>query len=453
MTGRNPYLDIALELERIALEDEYFVSRKLYPNVDFYSGLIYQAMGFPVDMFPVLFAIPRTAGWLAQWDEMLRNRIRKSRGRVRSTSAPTGATTYRRTNGDREGPEGVRTKGIQDMKGLKKHVPVGQPRTRRATYRSPLHNLQAFMSFMYCTRAAELPSSSASPAPAGGQAAKPAAFDSTRAFEHLKQMVAIGPRPAGSAALRQTRAYITRQLSDLGLTVQEQPFQAETPVGRIEMVDLIVRLPGKRTDRILFTGHYDTKLFKEVKFIGASDGASSGAFLIELARVLKDYPREFTHEIVWFDGEEAFCKTWTECGKPDSPDNRTAAAIRPGRRQGERPDVHPRDDALRHDRRERSQDRSRDRLLGPLAHRHRLGAGQQARTREHLPDRGWSHRRRPRPVLQGRSAHHRPHRSQQLSPVAYAGRRLESRLGESLQIVGDVVLASLPEIEKRLTKQ
>ena len=71
VTGRNPLLDIALELERIALEDEYFVSRKLYPNVDFYSGLIYQAMGFPLDMFPVLFAIPRTAGWLAQWEEML----------------------------------------------------------------------------------------------------------------------------------------------------------------------------------------------------------------------------------------------------------------------------------------------------------------------------------------------------------------------------------------------
>jgi citrate synthase len=73
VTGRNPLLDIALELERIALEDDYFVSRKLYPNVDFYSGLIYQAMSFPVAMFPVLFAIPRTAGWLAQWDEMLRD--------------------------------------------------------------------------------------------------------------------------------------------------------------------------------------------------------------------------------------------------------------------------------------------------------------------------------------------------------------------------------------------
>jgi citrate synthase len=71
VTGKNPLLEMALELERIALEDDYFVSRKLYPNVDFYSGLIYQAMGFPVDMFPVLFAIPRTAGWIAQWEEMI----------------------------------------------------------------------------------------------------------------------------------------------------------------------------------------------------------------------------------------------------------------------------------------------------------------------------------------------------------------------------------------------
>jgi citrate synthase len=71
VTGKNPLLEMALELERIALEDDYFVTRKLYPNVDFYSGLIYQAMGFPMDMFPVLFAIPRTAGWMAQWEEML----------------------------------------------------------------------------------------------------------------------------------------------------------------------------------------------------------------------------------------------------------------------------------------------------------------------------------------------------------------------------------------------
>jgi|TARA_B110000116_G_scaffold272427_1_gene297495 citrate synthase len=77
VTGRNPLLDIALELEKIALNDDFFVSRNLYPNVDFYSGLIYQAMGFPVEMFPVLFAIPRTVGWLAQWEEMLEDKEQK----------------------------------------------------------------------------------------------------------------------------------------------------------------------------------------------------------------------------------------------------------------------------------------------------------------------------------------------------------------------------------------
>ena len=77
VTGKDPLLDIALELERIALEDEYFVKRKLYPNVDFYSGIIYQAMRFPVDMFPVMFAIPRTSGWLAQWVELLEDKDQK----------------------------------------------------------------------------------------------------------------------------------------------------------------------------------------------------------------------------------------------------------------------------------------------------------------------------------------------------------------------------------------
>jgi citrate synthase len=77
VTGKNPLLDIALELERIALEDEYFVKRRLYPNVDFYSGLIYQSMGLPMSMYTVLFAIARTSGWLAQWKEMLLDEERK----------------------------------------------------------------------------------------------------------------------------------------------------------------------------------------------------------------------------------------------------------------------------------------------------------------------------------------------------------------------------------------
>jgi citrate synthase len=73
VTGTNPLLEIALELERIALEDDYFAERRLYPNVDFYSGLIYEALGMPVAMFPVLFAIPRTSGWIAQWLEMVQD--------------------------------------------------------------------------------------------------------------------------------------------------------------------------------------------------------------------------------------------------------------------------------------------------------------------------------------------------------------------------------------------
>jgi citrate synthase len=77
VTGVNPLLEIALELERIALEDEYFIERKLYPNVDFYSGLIYEALGLPVTMFPVMFAIPRTSGWVAQWLELVTDKEQK----------------------------------------------------------------------------------------------------------------------------------------------------------------------------------------------------------------------------------------------------------------------------------------------------------------------------------------------------------------------------------------
>jgi citrate synthase len=90
VTGRNRLLDIALELERIALQDEYFVARKLYPNVDFYSGLIYEAMGFPMPMFTVLFAVARTAGWVAQWEEMCRDGEQKI---TRPRQIYTGAAT------------------------------------------------------------------------------------------------------------------------------------------------------------------------------------------------------------------------------------------------------------------------------------------------------------------------------------------------------------------------
>ncbi|MFI5179667.1 MAG: M28 family peptidase [Vicinamibacterales bacterium] len=141
---------------------------------------------------------------------------------------------------------------------------------------------------------------SQTPLPAGG------AFDAARAWEHLRQLVAIGPRPAGSTALRQARAYLTRQLASFGFTVEEQTFTAESPFGPVDMTNLIVTVPGRRKDRILIAGHYDTKLFPNQTFVGASDGASSAALLVELARVLKDRPLDLTCEVIWFDGEEAF---------------------------------------------------------------------------------------------------------------------------------------------------
>jgi len=133
----------------------------------------------------------------------------------------------------------------------------------------------------------------------------PPKFDSNRAWEHLRQLVAIGPRPSGSAAIEQTRKYIKDQLAAAGLKVVEQAWDDETPLGSVHMVNLIATIPGTSPNRIAITGHYDTKLFREFRFVGASDGGSSAAFLIELARVLKARKNALTMEIVFLDGEEA----------------------------------------------------------------------------------------------------------------------------------------------------
>jgi Zn-dependent M28 family amino/carboxypeptidase len=137
------------------------------------------------------------------------------------------------------------------------------------------------------------------------QAAAPPRFDSSRAWEHLRQLVAIGPRPAGSPAIEQSRKYIREQLAAIGLKATEQAWDDETPVGRVHMVNLIATIPGASASRLAITGHYDTKLFREFRFVGASDGGSSAAFLIELARVLKNRRNPLTIELVFLDGEEA----------------------------------------------------------------------------------------------------------------------------------------------------
>ena len=137
-----------------------------------------------------------------------------------------------------------------------------------------------------------------------------AGFDSSRAWEHLRQMVSFGPRPAGSAAIEQTRGYIKAQLAASGVQLVEQAWEDKTPVGPIKMINLIATIPGASKNRLIIGGHYDTKRFREFRFLGANDGGSSAAFLIELARVLKARKNALTIELLFLDGEEAVVE-WT----------------------------------------------------------------------------------------------------------------------------------------------
>jgi glutaminyl-peptide cyclotransferase len=143
-----------------------------------------------------------------------------------------------------------------------------------------------------------------------GSAPAAAGFDGNRAYEYLRQVVAFGPRPAGSPALESTRQYIKTQLAAAGIQATEQPFDAETPIGRIHMVNLVARIPGASTDRIVFAGHYDTKLYREFRFVGANDAGSSTAFLIEWGRVMKARKNALTVELLFLDGEEATLPDW-----------------------------------------------------------------------------------------------------------------------------------------------
>ena len=137
-----------------------------------------------------------------------------------------------------------------------------------------------------------------------------ARFDGGVALHHVERLVAQGPRPAGSPAGARARDYIAADLRKLGLEVRVQPFTADTPHGRLALANVVAVLHGRRSDVILVGGHYDTKWFRDIRFVGANDGGSSAAFLLELARALTAGKREYTYWIVFFDGEEAR-ETWT----------------------------------------------------------------------------------------------------------------------------------------------
>ncbi len=150
-----------------------------------------------------------------------------------------------------------------------------------------------------------------------------AVFDGQRAFAHVGKMVGFGARPAGSPELAQTRDYMIAELQSAGLKVTTDEFTQQTPVGARKMVNITAELPGESADVIMFSSHYDTKPFKEFRFVGANDGGSSTGAVLELARSLaatKHKPR-YTYWFVFFDGEEAFCKGWDDCKTPQGADN------------------------------------------------------------------------------------------------------------------------------------
>ena len=136
-------------------------------------------------------------------------------------------------------------------------------------------------------------------------------FDGARAFKDLEQLVALGRRPPGSPALERAREYIAAQLGTAGVELRRDPFTATTPVGPIPMVNMVGVLSGASSNVVIIAGHYDTARLKGIAFVGANDGGSSAAELLELARVLSKRRHFLTYQLVFFDGEEAL-EQWSQ---------------------------------------------------------------------------------------------------------------------------------------------
>jgi len=166
-------------------------------------------------------------------------------------------------------------------------------------------------------------SMSTSPRQPSAAAPIPVAFNGERAMDHVRKQIDFGPRPPDTPQLAKTRAYIAKELKSYGLNVFLDEFSAATPHGEKKMANIIGEIPGETKTVILITSHYDTKYYKDMQFLGANDPASSVATLLEIGRVLgsqKEKPK-VTYRLVFFDGEEAFCEGWDQCGTEGHPDN------------------------------------------------------------------------------------------------------------------------------------
>jgi glutaminyl-peptide cyclotransferase len=278
---------------------------------------------------------------------------------------------------------------------------------------------------------------------ATAQTASP--FDSTRAYNHTRDQVAFGPRPANTPANLKTREYIVATLAKSGYTAKEQPFTASTPIGPVKMVNLVATLAGARPERIAIASHFDTKPINEFRFVGANDGASSTGALLELARVLKTRPKpQYTIEFLFFDGEEAYGE-WRDPNHTYGSRHYVAAARTSGSLAGLKALI----------------------LLDMIGDR-ALNLRRDTNSTAWLTDIFWATAKR-----LGHGAHFLDEPfpveddhmhfvkagvpSVDLIDLDYpawhtAGDTLDKVSAASLQIVGDVVLAALPEVEARLAK-
>jgi len=276
------------------------------------------------------------------------------------------------------------------------------------------------------------------------QAAAAQSFDSSRAWDHLRHLVTIGPRPSGSAAIDQTRTYIKDQLSAAGVTFQEQSWEQQTPIDSVRMVNIVAPMAGARKDRIVIAGHYDTKLYREFRFVGASDGASSAAFLIELARVLKARKNALTIELVFLDGEEARRPDWQGTDNTYGSRHYVEAARKDGTLSSLKAMV----------------------LVDMIGDRN-LTIRRDSNSTAWLTDLIWSAARRlNQPAFMQEPTRveddHLPFLAAGVPSVDIidldypqwhtAGDTLDAVSARSLQVVGDVLLASLPAIEAHITK-
>ncbi|MEP6571029.1 MAG: M28 family peptidase [Acidobacteriota bacterium] len=288
------------------------------------------------------------------------------------------------------------------------------------------------------------------------------AFNGERAMDHVKKQMEIGPRIPGSPELARTRDYILTSLKISGLSVKTDEFTAVTPLGEKKLVNLTAEIPGESNDVIIVSSHYDSKFYKDMRFLGANDPGTSVATLLELARVLgaSQQKPKLTYWLVFFDGEEALCEDWEQCHNPNPSDPKNPL---PDNTYGSRRYV---------SRLRESKELSRVRalILLDLMGSKNLELGRDTMSIKWLQDIVWQRGRElgygkyfvDRPEGVGGDDHEPFLRAGidsldliQLSSYPYwhkADDTLDKVSGQSMKIVGDTVLASLPKIAEHVAR-